>query len=211
MFLRVCSCYLTYGQLATPTVLLTLLDTKLVRPPANQSAGARSYTSDDFKASGAFSRSDSQCAGHDIGPQDASAPHSAPHAAAELLARQDNAYRYMTTTTVHSCLSTHVGVAGLELSQSYATQRDCKHCQPGACMRMHEYLCLLKRTSPLITYDSQCRRGFGAKVALPAKDVLQESLVDQPATLKLRAYHIGRYSADRQYFCKPAVGQHRKH
>jgi hypothetical protein len=38
------------------------------------------------------------------------------------------------------------------------------------------------------------RRGFGAKVALPCTEVLQEVLVGHDATLKLRAYHLGMSS-----------------
>jgi hypothetical protein len=37
------------------------------------------------------------------------------------------------------------------------------------------------------------RRGFGAKVLLPSKEVLHEVLVGHAATVNLRAYHIGRH------------------
>ncbi|KAF8062945.1 hypothetical protein HT031_003784 [Scenedesmus sp. PABB004] len=40
-------------------------------------------------------------------------------------------------------------------------------------------------------HEGAYRRGFGAKVALPASDVLHEVLVSDHAATKLRAYHIG--------------------
>ncbi len=42
--------------------------------------------------------------------------------------------------------------------------------------------------------SAEPRRGFGAKVTLPAADVLHEVLVDQQATVLLRAYHIGAHT-----------------
>jgi hypothetical protein len=41
------------------------------------------------------------------------------------------------------------------------------------------------------TTSTSYRRGFGAKVALPATDVLQMPLVETPATIRFRAYHVG--------------------
>jgi hypothetical protein len=74
-------------------------------------------------------------------------------------------------------------------------------CEDSEAVVLHNFDCKLDVcvviSAPQFTFSGDawcrlpCRRGFGAKVVLPATDVLHEVLLGQPATVKFRAYHIG--------------------